>query len=478
MRLSVALSPQEEERSVTKRIAIYGNSFNPPARHHRTIAQAISLHPNIFFDELIVRPCGPRPDKESTNDIEPTDRATMVDMTFAGIPRCRVDHSDLEASEFMRTIDLDESYRSRSDTEIWHVVTSNMLEGGQHGSSEIQQRWHRGRELWERANFVVIGRGIYDAADFPPNAILIPLDVPSSDLRIRERVFRGDDICDLVVPRVNDYIRRHRLYRGGLRRTPVPYRMDLSRPMVVIDRSYINLPASRIRDQLGFSADPIEDPSCIIALGGDGHMMHTIRAYWPLRVPFFGINAGHRGFHLNHLEADESPLDLISGDLSLYRFPMLYVEYQDLEEHWHHAFAFQDAYTKENSGTIWIEMIEDGITRYRRLVCDAALVSLPVGSTAYAKSMGAQTMPVDVQALIFATIGFNDFSDPPTYRPRTLGLNTTFTFKNLEPGRRTSRAFIDGREMGDILAMNIRVSRIATAEVVFRKGHDPSAKLI
>ena len=43
----------------------------------------------------------------------------------------------------------------------------------------------------------------------------------------------------------------------------------------------------------------LEDPNRILVIGGDGVMLHAIRKYWRMRLPFFGINTGHLGFLLN-----------------------------------------------------------------------------------------------------------------------------------------------------------------------------------
>ena len=46
-----------------KKIGIFGGSFNPPGKHHRDIVEKLS----DFFDEIIIVPCGGRPDKNFYN---------------------------------------------------------------------------------------------------------------------------------------------------------------------------------------------------------------------------------------------------------------------------------------------------------------------------------------------------------------------------------------------------------------------------
>ena len=80
-------------------IAVFGGAFNPPGRHHRAIAEALSRQ----FDRVVVVPSGPRPDKPSMQDVEPIHRAAMADMAFRGLANVRVDLFDLEEGTFTRS---------------------------------------------------------------------------------------------------------------------------------------------------------------------------------------------------------------------------------------------------------------------------------------------------------------------------------------------------------------------------------------
>ena len=77
-------------------IAIFGGSFNPPGLHHRQIVEVMSRE----FDSVIVVPCGPRPDKETVNDVDPVHRAALADIAFRGIDRVQVELFDLNRPLF------------------------------------------------------------------------------------------------------------------------------------------------------------------------------------------------------------------------------------------------------------------------------------------------------------------------------------------------------------------------------------------
>ena len=57
----------------TKRIAVYAGAFDPPAWHHRQIAERLTQQ----FDEVIIFPSGPRTDRPEAESV-PIHRAVMI----------------------------------------------------------------------------------------------------------------------------------------------------------------------------------------------------------------------------------------------------------------------------------------------------------------------------------------------------------------------------------------------------------------
>ena len=80
----------------------------------------------------------------------------MVDMTFRGLDKVRVELFDLERSTFTLTGELDEIFKREG--EVWHIVETDLIEGGSAGESFIQRGWNRGAELWRELNFAVAVR--------------------------------------------------------------------------------------------------------------------------------------------------------------------------------------------------------------------------------------------------------------------------------------------------------------------------------
>ncbi len=192
-----------------KRLAIFGGSFNPPGTHHLDMARSLLEG----FDEVVIVPCGPRPDKATVGLVSAAHRGIMTEMTFGGQARVRLDMFDLTHDTFTRTHDLQARYEPEG--EVWHVVGADLVIGGRDGRSFIQRTWVRGEALWHGLNFAVFLREGYqlDPADLPPRHLIVKSEASGSSTEIRERVSRGLPLDGLVVPAVAAYIGRHGLYR-------------------------------------------------------------------------------------------------------------------------------------------------------------------------------------------------------------------------------------------------------------------------
>jgi NAD kinase len=449
---------------MTRSIAIFGSSFNPPGTHHRRIASQLVEQ----FDEVVVVPCGPRPDKPVTNDVPPTYRAAMTDMTFAGIDRVRVELFDLEAASFTRTHQLAQRFGGQG--EIWHVVDARLVVGGGQGRSKIQSSWERGPELWRTSRFVVVRAedGDLDPADLPPQHRLLTLPIPKEARQIRQMVFNRAELSGLVLPQVAAYIERHGLYRGSHPIRSTRYPLSELRPLVVVD------PRNDLATELAAHLDQgeVQDPNLIVVIGGDGTMLRTIRQMWRLRVPFYGINAGHMGFLLNATAPDH----YLGQELVLESLPLLHVETEGPQDSQPHAsLAFNDAWVERATGqTAWLRVTVDGLQRLPQLVSDGALISTAAGSTSYARAMGASPMPMNTPALLL--VGSNVLK-PPFWRPVVLPLDATLEITTLDPVKRPLQGYIDGVSQGEVHCLRARASRVATVELAFDPTHNPADKL-
>lgn len=451
---------------MTRRLAIFGGSFNPPGLHHRAVLERVAA----CVDEVVVVPCGPRPDKPSTSALPAVHRATLADLAFGGLPGVRVDLFDLEASTFTRTWALDERYRGEG--EVWHVVGADLVLGGGRGESEIQRCWARGEALFTEGRFLVVPRpgSHLRPEDMPPHSALVEASIPGRSTEIREALFCGDGEVPGLSSEVAAHVARYGLYRGLPPPRSTRLALDRLRPLMVADP--LSPRALQMAEAIGGACQGGGDapPNLVVVVGGDGTMLRAIRTHWRRRIPFYGVNTGHLGFLLNH-----EPPEVSGPALSVEHLPLLWVQTTDAGGTVRESLAFNDAWVERSSGqTAWLRVVVDGKERISSLVADGALVATAQGSTSYARAMGAHPLPMNTPALLL--VGSNVLRPSP-FRPAVLPLFSEVELTSLDPEMRPLRGYVDGVDQGLVGRLSARVSRIAAVELAFAPVHHPAEKL-
>ena len=431
----------------TKTRAVFASEFDPPSSRDRRIVEALLAE----FDEVLVLPLADEAKDPGRDSLESIHRAAMVDMSFVGLNRVSVDLSALESGA--RT-DSPTRWRLSGDSETWLVVPPEELAKSQSQSN---------------GPFVVLDGTDQPKIDGAPPDRHRRLRVPAGEdaAEIRRRVYASQPFADQVTPEVATYISRHGLYRGTPPQRRSTLRLDSPRYKVVFDEH--NERAQEISATMRSTEE--EHPSLIVVIGGDGTMLRAIRQYWRLRVPFFGVNAGHVGFLLN----ERSPLELAGDALISEQLPLLYVEAESPQGITRQELAFNDCWVERASGqAAWIQVKVDDHERLSRLVADGALVSTAAGSSAYARAMGALPTPLNTPTLIL--VGSNVLR-PASWQPVMLPLHSRVELRTLDPVKRPLVGYIDGVSQGPVLAMRARVSKIAAVELAFAADHHPEMKL-
>lgn len=445
-----------------KRVAIYGGSFDPPGLGRREIARRLAER----FDEVLIVPCGPRPDKPSTSETSPIHRAVMTDITFRGLSHVRVDLFDLENDAYTPPLKLEQRFRQTG--EIWHVIPAQFIHNGQHNNSLIHTEWEDGQRLWEQSHYVVLARPeeIIDPRDLPPkNEIIVVPDYESS-ADLRQLVFQRQPIGPLVAPEVAGYIQRHRLYRGSLPARECSFRIA---PKFKLFYDVRNPRAAEMAER--FEPYLSDDAEAVVVLGGDGTMLQAIRQHWRTRLPFYGLNLGHVGFLLN----EKDVFEFWNQELLFYQLPLLWVEIELQSGIRHQRLAFNDAWVERSSGqTAWMRVCINDSQCLPKVVGDGMLICTAAGSTSYARAMGATPMPFNTRVVLL--VGSNVLT-PRNWPPAVLPIDSEIEITSLSPDKRPLKAFVDGVEQGMVRSLRVRTSHIAAVELAFRPGHDPASKL-
>lgn len=203
---------------MSKRIGLYGGSFDPIHVGHlisaRSIAEAMS------FSKVILIPSARPPHKEGVAMTTAEHRMAMVRLAIEGDPLFEASDVELGRAGPSFTLDTVMEYRRRlGDTaELFWIIGADSL-------PELPT-WHRIDELVKRVTIVTAARpgfvkpAVADLAEavgkeaaqaLLSNCCLTP-EIDISATRIRARVAAGDSIRYLTPEAVASYIQQHGLY--------------------------------------------------------------------------------------------------------------------------------------------------------------------------------------------------------------------------------------------------------------------------
>jgi nicotinate-nucleotide adenylyltransferase len=191
---------------VSRTVAIFGGSFNPPHVAHQMVA--LFVVETMPVDELWFAPTWKHPFAKQLADYE--DRIAMCERVAAALgPRVAVSRIEEEVARqpgfvSSRTLHTIEALIARHPgTQFRLVVGADIL-----GETD---KWHRWDELVRLAPPIVIGRAGHPA---PPEALVTGLEMPEvSSTEVRARLGRGESALPLVPRSVMGYIAERRLYQ-------------------------------------------------------------------------------------------------------------------------------------------------------------------------------------------------------------------------------------------------------------------------
>ncbi len=148
---------------------------------------------------------------------------------------------------------------------------------------------------------------------------------------------------------------------------------------------------------------PMAEAQVVVALGGDGFMLETVHELMQAGKPIYGMNRGSVGFLMNEF-ADDDLLGRINSAEQAEIHP-LRMQAVDVDGQTHEAIAFNEvSLLRTTRQAAKLRISVDGKVRLSELICDGALISTPMGSTAYNLSAHGPIIPMDSKILALTPI--------------------------------------------------------------------------
>jgi NAD+ kinase len=217
-----------------------------------------------------------------------------------------------------------------------------------------------------------------------------------------------------------------------------------------------------------------DEADVIVALGGDGLMLQTLRRFLRASVPIYGMNLGTVGFLMNEFRAEDLTDRLARAEAS--RIHPLAMTARDATGSVHKDLAFNEvSLFRQTYQAAKLRIAIDGTVRMEELVCDGILVSTPAGSTAYNLSAHGPILPIDAPLLAMTPI--SPFR-PRRWRGALLPRAARIRFDVLDAAKRPVSAVADHAEIRDVLQVDVVEDRRLALTLLFDPGHNLDERIL
>ncbi len=219
---------------------------------------------------------------------------------------------------------------------------------------------------------------------------------------------------------------------------------------------------------------PLGQADVIVAVGGDGFMLETLRATMAANKPIYGVNCGTVGFLMNSNSIDGLD-ERIEKAESAVIYP-LKMKVTTLDGGVHEAHGINEiSLFRQTRQSARIKICINGKQRMETLICDGVLVATPAGSTAYNLSAHGPILPIDAHLLALTPIS--------AFRPRRwkgalLPHDAIVVFEAIDPVLRPVSAVADNHEIRDAKSVEIREDREISMTILFDHGQSLEERIL
>lgn len=217
-----------------------------------------------------------------------------------------------------------------------------------------------------------------------------------------------------------------------------------------------------------------EDADVIVAVGGDGFMLHAMHTYIKTGTPIYGINRGSVGFLMNEYALDDLDKRIEAAErVELHPLRMKAVKDDGSVEE---TLAINEvSLLRETRQAAKIRISIDGKVRLEEMICDGVIVATPVGSTAYNLSAHGPIIPIGAGVLALTSI--SPFR-PRQWKGALLPHDSRLKFDVLERAKRPVSSVADQTEIRDVKSVEVSEDRSLTIPMLFDAGHDLQERIL
>jgi NAD+ kinase len=212
----------------------------------------------------------------------------------------------------------------------------------------------------------------------------------------------------------------------------------------------------------------------LVALGGDGLMLRTLRKAMKADMPIYGMHRGTVGFLMNEFREKRLRERLQAAQTTIIH--PLVMRARDVKGKLHEHYAINEvSLFRQTYQVARLAIYVDGQERMPELMADGVLVSTPAGSTAY--NLSAQGPIIPIHASLLAVTPISPFR-PRRWRGALLPDSARVTVRVIDPERRPVAAVADHEEVRSVLDVDVRMDHSISMQMLFDPGHSLDERIL
>ncbi|KEC55586.1 NAD kinase [Bartonella koehlerae] len=218
----------------------------------------------------------------------------------------------------------------------------------------------------------------------------------------------------------------------------------------------------------------LEETDVVVAIGGDGTMLQTVRNVMNTGKPIYGMNQGSVGFLMNEFHEQKLPNRIaVAHKKEIHPLRMIAkAECQGTIE----ALAINEvSLFRQSYQAAKIRISIDNNVRMEQLSCDGILVATPAGSTAY--NLSAQGPILPLMAPLMALTPVSPFR-PRRWHGALLPNTAIVHFDMLESNKRPVNAAADNVEVKSVYSVTISTATEVIVSILFDSNHSWDERIL
>ena len=217
----------------------------------------------------------------------------------------------------------------------------------------------------------------------------------------------------------------------------------------------------------------LKKSSIILVIGGDGFMLQTLKKFYKLKKPFYGINSGNYGFLMNKFVKKNFIKNLeTSNNIKIHPLQMtVRTKNNQIKK----SIAINEvSILRQSKQASSIAIMTRKKNIIKKLFSDGVLVSTPAGSTAYNLSVHGPILNLDSNKLAVTPI--SPFR-PRRWKGAIVSDKSKIIIKNLDVLKRPISAVADNFEVRNAKIISIQANKKIYFNLLYNKNNSLYKKI-